>query len=57
MDNTLSFDQIELFYVIASSIASLNNPVNPNSKDFINFDQSITPSYDDMINNTKHRFH
>lgn len=43
--------------MISSSIASLRAPVNKTSLDFLTFDQLITPSYDDMINGTKHKFH
>lgn len=43
--------------MISSSITSLRAPVNKFSLDFLAFDQLITPSYDNMINGTKHKFH
>lgn len=43
--------------MVASSIASLRAPIDPNSEDFQIFDKFITPAYDDMLNATKLRFH
>lgn len=37
VNKSLHFDQIELFYLISSSIASLRAPVAAHSQDFINF--------------------
>lgn len=56
-NRSLHFDSIELFYMVSSSIASLRAPVSKTSLDFLTFDQLITPSYDNMINGTKHKFH
>jgi len=54
----MSYDQIDLFYLIASSISSLNKfPINRTGYDFIQLNEYIKPSYDTIINGTKNKFH
>jgi hypothetical protein len=54
----LSYNQIDLFYEIYSSIITLNNPpFNLRSYDFMQFNSYIKPGYDNLMNNTKNNFH
>jgi len=53
-----SYNQIDLFYLIASSISSLSKfPINRTGYDFVMLNQYIKPSYDTVINGTKNKFH
>jgi len=53
-----AYNQIDLFYLIASSISSLSKfPINRTGSDFIQLNQYLKPSYDKIINNTKNVFH
>ena len=58
LNKNISYNQIDLFYVISASIVSLKNlPIDRHSSDFVIFNSYITPSYDNLINGTKNNFH
>jgi hypothetical protein len=53
-----SYDQIDIFYVIMSSISSLNTPsINRTSQEFKQFNAFLKPAYITMINSTRYQFH
>lgn len=50
----LIYNQIDLYFVIYSSMSSLNKfPINRTGNDFIQFDSYLIPSYSSMMNTTK----
>ena len=52
----LTYNQIDLFYVIYSSISSLNQlPINRTGVEFQKFNSFLRPSYDAMMNSTKYQ--
>lgn len=54
----LSYDQVEIYSVIISSITSLARlPINRTGYDFAMLNMYLIPSYDHMINATKIKFH
>jgi len=56
--SNLSYNQIDLFSVIASSISSLNTfPINRTGTPFRNFNSYFYPAYSDMMNGTKYKLH
>jgi ABC-type multidrug transport system fused ATPase/permease subunit len=54
----LMYNHIDLFYLILGNIASLSaGSFNSSSLDFQQLHSYLTPSYDQMMNSTKHLFH
>ena len=53
----IKYDHSDLFDVIQAQTASLSHPIDILSKEFQMFHEYLMPSYDDMINATKFRFH
>ena len=57
-NHNLTFDQIDLFFEISSTIMTLKNlPIDRQQQDFKVFNSYIKPSYDNLINSTKVAFH
>jgi len=52
----LTYNQIDLFYIVYSSISSLNQmPINRTGLEFQKFNSFLKPSYDNMMNGTKYQ--
>lgn len=56
--NNQKYNQVDLFYMIASTISSLYKaPVNQTSREFQRLNSYLKPSYDNMMNTTKFALH
>ena len=55
----IQYNQIDLFYVVYSSIISLSKEtsINRNGTNFKQLNSYLKPAYDEMINSTKLNFH
>ena len=57
-NQNMSYSQVDLFYVMSSSIATLENiPIDRRGREFNVFMSYVKPSYDNLINGTKNNFH
>lgn len=53
-----NYNQVDFFYMIGSTIASLHKaPVNQTSREFQRLNSYLKPSYDNMMNTTKFALH
>jgi hypothetical protein len=56
--NNQTYNQVDLFYMIGSTIASLYKaPINQTSHEFQRLNSYLKPSYDNMMNTTKFLLH
>jgi hypothetical protein len=54
----IGYNQIDIFNTIAASISSLSiMPINRTGHDFLQLNEYLMPSYDNMMNTTKYKFH
>jgi len=55
----VSYNQYDLFYLILSNIATLSSAasLNKSGQDFVQLNDYLKPSFDTMMNSTKHQFH
>ena len=58
-NQNLSYNQIDLFYLILSNIKTLSNSssIQTSTLEFQQFHSYLTPSFDSMMNATKQQFH
>jgi hypothetical protein len=58
LNKGICYDQVDIFYLISSCIAGLQNmPINRTGVDFQQMYSYVLPGYNNMINRTKYIFH
>jgi hypothetical protein len=59
VNQNASYNQIEIYFMISSSITTLSASaqIDATSSDFQMFHDYLRPGYDNMLNSTKSRFH